>query len=52
MSDDQDGCMGECFFWYQPTRVVLDKGSYSLCNLDISFALIGTEVTLMHSLLT
>jgi len=27
MFDDQDGreCMN-CFFWYWPTRVVLDKG--------------------------
>jgi len=25
MSDDQDGCVGECFFWYRPTRVVPDQ---------------------------
>jgi len=23
--------VGECFFWYRPTRVVLDKGSLTGC---------------------
>ena len=36
MSDDQDGC--DCFFWYQPTRLVPDKrplnGCVCLCVFD------------------
>jgi len=29
MSDDQDGC--DCFFWYQPTRLVPDKRPLNGC---------------------
>ena len=41
MSDDQDGVwVGECFFWYRPTRVVLDKrplyGCVCVCVCVIS----------------
>ena len=36
MSDDQDdivGCVkvGECFFWYRSTRVVLDQRLLNSC---------------------
>jgi len=32
MSDEQDGVWaGECFFWYQPTQVVPEKGLLNGC---------------------
>ena len=29
--------MSECFFWYQPTRVVLDKGPLNGCVCECVF---------------